>query len=188
MTTNILAVGIDPSLAATAVAMPGVPIRTFSSPACGPRVLDRFERYARMVLDIRSHLLTHRGDRRVVVAIEGYSFGSNMPGANARVEFGTLLRQALVFLNVEVWEVPPSTLKKHACGSGKPGKAGIVSALSSRYQIQFGSDDEADAFGLMIFAQQIAGIEEPLNQSQRDTLNAVMVPKAKARKQRAMGA
>lgn len=64
------------------------------------------------------------------------------------VEIGTLLRRAIVRLNIPLYSVPPMTLKKWASGKGNADKEAMIAAVFKRWKIQFQSDDLADAYAL----------------------------------------
>lgn len=87
-----------------------------------------------------------------VVAVEGYSSTPGRTGTMARIaEVTGLLR-----LHANGWhclyhEVPPATLKKWACGSGRAGKDDMIAAARAR-GFDPANDDEADACLLRLYA------------------------------------
>ena len=54
-------------------------------------------------------------------------------------------------------ECPPALLKKFATGKGNAPKPLVVSELTKRYGRVFRSDDEADAYGLLMLALVVTG-------------------------------
>lgn len=67
------------------------------------------------------------------------------------------ITQMLAFERGVRWvrEAQPSSVKKHICGSGAPGKDGVQRAILERGW-QFATDDEADALALWDYAAHIA--------------------------------
>lgn len=171
-------IGIDPSLAATAVCVLNelgelVELRTFvSKPITG--VAARVLRCVGVADSIEAEIC----DPYVpgAVCIEGYSMGSNKGQHSAIIEMGYELRRRLCGLDCtpRVVEVPPSTLKKFCCGAGNADKVAVASALTKRYGVEFASSDEADAYGLARMALCIAGLAEPTNDAQRESVSVAM--------------
>lgn len=168
-----LVAGIDPSLTNTAVVVgsTGVhDVRTFSSEPRGTHVEARMARCERLVNEIVDFV---RDNAVEVVCIEGYSYGSNMPGHHAIVEYGGLLRYRLV-PHCAIYEVAPSTLKKFATGKGNGSKVPMISAITKRYGVEFRSDDEYDAFALFRLALCVAGTVEPETLAQAESIKKVV--------------
>lgn len=83
-----------------------------------------------------------------LVIIEGYDPHPRGYLALVRAaELGGMVRAGLVELNVPFLDVPPSTLKKFACGKGNAPKPDIIEAARAAGANPT-SDDEADAFWL----------------------------------------
>lgn len=51
-------------------------------------------------------------------------------------------------------EAQPSSVKRHICGDGGPGKAGVMRAIAERGWV-VASDDEADALALLDYAAHL---------------------------------
>lgn len=123
-----------------------------------------------------------------LICVEHYIIGMKSKGTTDRIELGGLLRYVLWREGYRVVEVNQSTLKKHATGKGQrpdAGKTPVIVALTHRYGVQFATDDEYDAYGLARMALQIAGFDQPINQSQRDDIAKVLAnPVKKPRKAR----
>jgi len=173
MIVQSLVAGIDPSLTNTAVVIGGgskYECKTFSSQPSGKDVASRIHRVSALVDGIVEFV---RDNAVEVVCLEGYSYGSNMPGHHTIVEYGGLLRYKLL-PHCAIYEVAPTTLKKFATGKGSGKKIGMVSCLARRYGVDFRSDDEYDAFGLYLLAMGVAGSAEPENQAQAQAIRTVV--------------
>jgi len=117
--------------------------------------------------------------------IESYSMGSMSGQAWSRIEFGGLLRYAIVWEKVPIYEVAPLTLKKFATGSGKgEGKTGVIVGLTRRYGIELETDDEYDAYALARIAMQIAKFETSATDYQSECIQTITVPKVKVTKKK----
>ncbi|WP_397570618.1 crossover junction endodeoxyribonuclease RuvC [Schlesneria sp. T3-172] len=173
-------IGIDPSLSGTGVIVlteaGSIASKTIvSTPPCGPSAQARMDRYEKMVWEIKKI-----GDafKPTMICIEGYAFGSNMPGANERVEYGGLLRYVLT-RSFRLIEVNPLSLKKWATGRGAGDKTALIAAMTAKYGVQFGSSDEYDAYALARVALQIVGYDQPTNETQRECVDIAINGKAK---------
>jgi Holliday junction resolvasome RuvABC endonuclease subunit len=110
-----------------------------------------------------------------IVCIEGYSSGVK-GNAYLLYELGFQMRLQLVAKKYQVVEVPPSSLKKFITGSGVADKMLMALTIQKKYDVQFATSDEFDAFGLAQIASCLAGHTQPTNEKQRAEL-------AKLRKQ-----
>lgn len=180
-------VGLDPSLSGTGVSVLDetgtlVEMSVISSPAQGTKVADRISRFSKLIVPVMEII-----DRRrpVVVCIEGYSMGSNMPGTLDRVEYGGLLRWSLITAGFPVHEVGPLTLKKFATGKGAGDKTAVIAHLTQRYGVICRSDNEYDAYALSRIAMQIAGFEPGATVAQVEAVKTVLHGSAKAQKKAA---
>jgi crossover junction endodeoxyribonuclease RuvC len=179
--------GLDPSLTATGLIvldeLGAIAHRQLiSSEPSGPLVSNRLLRYSGLI----NHVLAEvRRWSPEVICIEGYSLGSNMPGMVDRVEFGGVLRWSLVAARNRLIEVAPSTLKKWATGKGAfsgGGKTPLIVAMTSRYGVELGTDDEYDAYALARMAHQIAELSQPKTEFQRIAIELVVNPPPKKKK------
>lgn len=184
---NVL--GIDHSLAATAVFVLDdsgreVACRVFGSEAAtcvSERVLRNYSAVSR----IQEFITPFNAE---LVCIEQYSYGSNTAQHSAIIEHGYELRRMLCGLGFHprIVEVAPKSLKKHATGSGKGDKTGVVAAMARRFpNHEFTLNDEADAAALALIAWQLAGCGTPGNQAQREVIAKIEAgPVKKPRKAR----
>lgn len=181
---ELCVMGIDPSLCGCAVMVldaDGVILANeiIKSSPSGGMVGNRMARIHEMVGKIKAIVDVFIP---TAICLEGYSLGSNMPGVSDRVEFGGLLRYVLWRSERRVIEVPPTTLKKFVTGKGAfpgGGKVPLIVALTSKYGVQFKSDDAYDAYGLARLAMMIAKFDEPTNDIQRSTIQLVTTEKVK---------
>lgn len=178
-------IGIDPSLVATGIQVLDsegriISSRVVSSKPSGGMVANRMKRLHAMVTEIKE--IVYDADP-CVICLEHYTIGSNTPGTADRIEFGGLLRYVLWMSGFRVVEVNQSTLKKWATGKGKfppgAGKTPMIVSMTSRYGVQFSTDDEYDAYALARMALQIADYEQPANQQQREAVSLVTTEKVK---------
>ena len=118
----------------------------------------------------------------VSIAIEGLSFGSNMPSAQERAGLWHMI-------GFEWWQrrapmppvivVPPTTLKKFVCGNGKAEKSMMMLAVYKRWGISVANDNEGDAVGLCQIARMFGGDLEPETAAQIEVIEMLRTPKVK---------
>lgn len=175
-------VGIDPSLKRTAVFVlneAGEFVSRRCFPAVNPHIglgiqarVWRNQCVGKQIRDFLTPLVPE------IIAFEAYAYGGGkFPGHHDIIEHGYELRRMLCALLPlpRFLEIPPSTLKRHATGAGNAEKAAMVSKMTKRFEgIDFTTDDEADAAGLALFAQQAGGYAEPSNEIQRDSLKKIV--------------
>jgi len=165
---------IDPSLAgcAYALAMPGAaPVLERVKTAPAPSVRGRLGRYEQITTPIVELARQHEP---ALCLIEGYSFGSPrapQKGHHDRAELGGVLRWRLRNCVGEFLEVAPTTLKKWVCGKGNAPKAEVVSTASRRWDRSFRTDDEADAYALMMLGLALVGANTPQTKVQAEVVS-----------------
>ena len=94
-----------------------------------------------------------------LVVVEGYSLGS--PGRLSLVrlgELGGVVRLRLFELDIAYVEIPPSSLKKYATGSGAAKKP-AMQAAAAELGASAANHDEADAFLLRHLGRAAYGLE-----------------------------
>lgn len=163
-------IGLDPSLTgfgAVDYELPTGSIRAavFSSnPASG--IYNRMWRFD----DLLGQLMAWMPEQNVIgIAVKAYSYGSKGGMAFDRIEFGGLLRHWLVCdVQLPVIEVAPSTLKLFVVGKGGGkingqtiDKTAVALAAFKRYGVEFGNDNQTDAYVLARMAACLSGAEEP---------------------------
>lgn len=87
------------------------------------------------------------------VVIEGYAFTRNVHSFVVSVEFGTLIRIALLEAGIPWCEVPPTTLKKWTTGKGNAKKDQMAVSVKARWGYESPSHDVVDAVALAQMAQ-----------------------------------
>lgn len=92
-----------------------------------------------------------------LVAIEGYSFGSQGRAVFDVAELGGCVRFLLYRLGVPWVDVPPSCLKKYATGKGNSGKDEMIAAAIRRFGFAGCDNNEADAYLLWCMARHALG-------------------------------
>jgi len=179
---------IDPSLTGTAVVIGGpsgvYDIRRFSSHHRTDTVYHRIQRYRGLVAEVAAYIGCQSID---AVFIEGYSLGHARPGVFQLTEYGGLLRVMLLDLTSDIYEVPPSSLKRFAAGKGNAKKPVVAKCLSVRYGVRFDTDDEYDAFGLYRLGLCVLGHAEPHGLAQCEVVEQIRNPQPKPRKPRKPG-
>ena len=99
--------------------------------------------------DIQAHTMNwlHQFDAIQDVAMEGYAFGSQM--ANMLGELGGMVKLTLRDFGIYPLIVPPTTLKKYACGKGQGvSKSQILLHVYKNFGAEFTDDNAADSFVL----------------------------------------
>lgn len=129
----------DPSLSCTGVAFPDKSTFSLKPPSklAGPERLVWFRDSFQQILNVT---------QPDAVALEGYAFGKASHGLLYAGELGGILRVVLWEYGKPYVELPPSSLKQYATGSGNGDKHAVISSLSARTQIVFTNSDEADAW------------------------------------------
>lgn len=170
-------VGCDPSLsgfAASEVADTLLLMHEWKSKPLGDSVRMRMKRFNNLVLQVCEWIEQRYSSEQLVVYVEGYSFGSKGGMAWDRAELrGVLYSRLVARVGATIVEVSPATVKMFASDKGSADKAAVVSALTKRYGVCFGSDNQADAFALMKLGLCVEGLEEPQTQSQRRAVDTV---------------
>lgn len=175
-------IGIDHSLSGTGVAILGdkgglLCLETLKSESQGASVrmrVWRFRGLADSVAELIARYLTG-GVSVGVCCCEQYSFGSNKAHHSAIIESGYEVRSRLVALVAGgLLEVAPTTLKKFACGKGNADKSAVVSAMTKKHGVEFGNDNEADAYALARVAYCIGESVDPGNEAARQALAVVV--------------
>lgn len=108
-----------------------------------------------------------------LVLIEGYSYSSRGSSSIDLGELGMLIRSSLVNKVGIMAEVSPNILKKFATGKGNANKVAVASALASKYDRTFDTDDQADAFGLSKLGRCVLGLDVPCNKTQVECVKHV---------------
>lgn len=184
---------IDPSLTNTAVVLGdehGFEMNCFKSYNQGISVSSRLLRYDGLISAINAWLNSlavenARWACNYATFIEGYSFGSSDANAKFSAEYGGMLRSSIWKASVKIHEVAPTTLKKFCTGKGAGKKEMVIAHLMKRYDVEFATNDEFDAYGLYRLGLVAEGLCEAANQAQQEAVDTVLgrtVKKPKKRK------
>jgi len=152
----MIIVGIDPSLTHTGLCRltdgkilnEKKDLLAIKSKAVGDSIANRLPR----MFEIRRQILNFCLAEPVsLFSIEGYAFR-----ANGRVfdlgEFGGLIREELLALNIPIVEVGPTRLKKFITGQGNCDKALVMKEVERIYKFKTDDDNLSDAFAIAIYA------------------------------------
>ena len=90
-----------------------------------------------------------------IAMIEGYGY-ANAHTLATLVEIGAVLRYTLHLYRIKYAEIPPKSLKKFVTGNGNANKDLMMEHVKDKWGFQ-GTDNEADAYGLAMFAYAIIG-------------------------------
>lgn len=143
-------VGVDPSLTATGVALPGRELITIKKPTPNTYT-DVYQR----LISIRDELFGLLSPRLVVV-MENYSHASKYQ-AHQLGELGGVLRTALLERSVPFYLVPPTKVRMFATGKGNASKESAGYAAVERFGLRPGNNNEADALWLWEFGNHLLG-------------------------------
>jgi Holliday junction resolvasome RuvABC endonuclease subunit len=173
---------IDPSLTNTACVLGdehGFEMKCFQSSNAGIGVTSRLFRYQTLVTGISKWLesLAVKDSRwacNYSTFIEGYSFGSNDANARFSAEYGGMLRSSIWKASLAIHEVAPTTLKKFCTGKGAGKKEMVIAHLMKRYDVEFKTNDEFDAYGLYRLGLVAEGLVEAANQAQQEAADTVL--------------
>jgi crossover junction endodeoxyribonuclease RuvC len=181
----VIIAAIDPSMSRTAIVISdpakgpeAFTVKCFSSPPEGRALYDRLRRYEDFVGRIMKHLEDHGVTH---VFIEGYAYASS-GSVIALAELGGILRWHL--LEFAAVEVPPSSVKKFAAGSGNAKKEIVAAEISRRYNVSLASADEYDSYAIWRFARVYLEIDQPATKDQLIAVEGVKNPDAPKLKQK----
>jgi crossover junction endodeoxyribonuclease RuvC len=167
---NKIFIGIDPGLIATAWATHEGVSGVITSERRGiARVADIRRQLTDTIAAIPGMVSGCMWPGKDFYAIEGYSFGSPY-SAHQLGELGGAIRLYLFGDGRSYVEIPPSTLKKFATGSGRAKKDELRLAVFKRWGKEFKTDHEVDAFILAKIAEAVFGDPGPLTQFQSEVV------------------
>lgn len=86
----------------------------------------------------------------MLVAYEGYAMGRFVGRSFDRAELGGVLKAMCFDRKIRILLVPPTCLKLFATGKGNADKDAVRVAMAKHRGSFFSSDDEADAYGLLL--------------------------------------
>lgn len=132
-----------------------------------PSILGRRNRIRTIVNRIEKYAIEHKP--RLVV-IEGYAYGFQGKRGSSSVymlgELGGVIRDVLAPHVDTMIEIQPTALKVFACGHGKGSKDDVARGLRKFGPPPFKSDNQSDAFGLLMIGACILKYKKPTAQYQ----------------------
>lgn len=165
--------GIDPSLTGTAWCWLGRKGRIIDQARIDTAKLRGAERLCHI-----EHELSQIADMDLrLIAIEGYSFGSQGRAVFQIGELGGVLRRLFFVLKIPCLEIPPAVLKKFATGKGNARKDEVMLNVYRRWGVECGNSDQADAYVLArIGWTLVTGAEADLTAEQMAALVKLREP------------
>lgn len=168
-------IGLDLSLTSTGVAgsdgwVDRIRIRDDGTPFNRLRAIrDRVRDYAATATDL--------------VAVEGLAVQSRTGQALTRAGLWHLVMEDVDARGVAWVQVPPTSLKKYACGKGNAGKDEVLAAAVRRFPaIDVRGNDEADALWLAAVGADLLGVPMlEIPKMHRDALAKLRLPEGLAR-------
>lgn len=103
------------------------------------------QRILELITQIQPGMVVYEGYAMGIAAGQGRSFDLG--------ELGGILKKAIWERGIDILLVPPSSLKKFATGKGNAKKPEVMEALRGKCPYPFRTDDEADAFGLLLLGE-----------------------------------
>ena len=166
-------VGIDPSLTGTAWCWLGRKARVIDQARIDTAKLRGAER----LMHIEREIAQVAEMDLKLIAIEGYSFGSQGRAIFQIGELGGVLRRLFFVLKIPYLEIPPQTLKKFATGKGNAHKDEVMLAVYKRWGLECANSDQADAYVLArIGWTLVTGVETDLTAEQVAALEKLREP------------
>jgi crossover junction endodeoxyribonuclease RuvC len=107
---------------------------------------------------------------QTLVVIEGFAYGAKGAAIYEIGGLGYIVRYALWHRGVQYVEVAPPTLKKYICGKGNVNKNIVIREVYKRWNVNAEDDNAADAFVLGRIGMNLAGIDQPTTEFQRQII------------------
>jgi crossover junction endodeoxyribonuclease RuvC len=119
-----------------------------------------------------------------VIAIEGFSYGSQGQGTSFQYGLGNSIRIALWARKYDYLDIAPSQLKKFATGKGNAAKAAMIKPIKDNWGFSSSSDNITDAFVLAKIAYAVRNSDQAHNllDYQAAVVDAVLTPTPKKAK------
>lgn len=112
----------------------------------------------------------------LMVAIEGYSFGSDL-SSKLMGEVGGVIRLAVYHAKLPWVEIAPTMLKKFVTGKGNATKEQMVLSVYRSWQYEAESHNLADAYGLARMAAVLKGFSGAPSESQKMIVSKLEIQK-----------
>lgn len=147
--------GVDASLSAFGLALPGGALRTLKPKAGAAEPARRLHELARAV----ERTLRTFPPPPALVLIEGYDLHPRgITSAHRLAELGGVIRLRLFELGIPYLEIPPASLKRYATGTGNANKDRMIDAARALGATP-ADHDQADAFLLRHLGRAAYGLE-----------------------------
>jgi crossover junction endodeoxyribonuclease RuvC len=153
---NELFLGIDPSFSGTGVVILNRDGSIFSQKEISTQKIngnscDIEHRMIRIAESIKE-FITPNLDKIQIGYIEEISFGSSGEASAQLAALNYFIRVYLFIMNVKYFTISPGQLKKYITGNGNAKKNLMLKEVYKRWQVDFNSDNLADAYSLARFA------------------------------------
>jgi crossover junction endodeoxyribonuclease RuvC len=153
----VISIGIDPSLTGTGMVVLKdgelYTARTVKNKPDLP-IIQRVSDIYCNVLNVANIQKYTPGKDKIILAIEGFSYGSKGRAVFETGYLGWRIREELVEASsVPYIDVPPTALKKFATGKGNCGKDLILQQVYKRWGIELSDNNQADAYVLAQIAR-----------------------------------
>ena len=180
-------IGIDPSLAGTAVAIIWGDGSTFTQRLAtegheGDTAEQHMHRMDRIELWVKSRIEGVDADE-LTIGIEGPSLGPRHMGLDHERAglWHRLYKRARLYVDTTVVVVTPKQRAKYATGNGNAGKAEVLSAVCARHpRAGIRTHDEADALTIAAMLARLDGhpIDDPLPKTHTAALDKLATEKS----------
>lgn len=168
-------ISIDPSLTGTAVFIGSHPCRyhheRFSSKPLGQDTRNRILRFEDLAA--RVYRFCRNAENVSHIVIEDYSYGTNDANSRYVAEY----RGILGYLLSGLWDRQPiivdaniQHLKKYVTGKANTKKEFLRVETYKRWEVEFDSNDEVDAYGLYRIGLCLNGHDTPETNAQREVI------------------
>lgn len=167
-------VGIDLSLSSTGICIScGDTKETFAIPTQPTDGM--FGRYHITLTSIMDAVNQDTTEVQTVVILEDYAYGFNTYRKSSSIlqlaEIAGIIKYNLYFSRTPTYLVSPTMLKKWVTGKGTSKKDEMRLHLFKKYNVEFKTTDEGDAYGLADFGRHLLGIgDRELNAMEKETL------------------
>lgn len=153
---NNLVIGIDQSLTETGITYLISPnyYSTHSIKGKGKTSLEKINYIRNKVYESTKEAKIKMPDKKFYAFLEGGSYGSKGMLFTLGQLSGAVIG-ALDFLNINVWEIPPTTLKQFMSGIGSASKDYMMKKIKEKYNQGFKNDNLADSYSLAVLGYRM---------------------------------
>lgn len=161
-------IGIDASLTSTGIVVMNEKAQVVFNAAIRSKA-----KGTSRLLDIES-ILGHAVVQHQVekVYMEGYAFGAQA-SREAMGELGGVIKRWLYIRKLPVIVIPPSCVKKFACGKGNAQKDQIRLSVWKKWNFEAPTNDEVDAYVIARMGLILEGLAQPEFEYERESLKNI---------------